>query len=247
MIFYFTGTGNSLYAAKKLLSEGEELINIAEAIESERYEYSLTESDNIGFVFPVYFYTLPTIVRDFARKVSIKGAGYVYAVITCGGGISQAGAVLKKCLADREITLDYVTPLLMPDNSMLFYQVPPTSEAGPRIEAANGKLSAIAKDIQDRKQTKIGSATILSDMVGAGYKLCSKTAKFYAEDTCVGCGLCAKNCPEKAIQMQDGKPVWVKDTCCKCSACICRCPKEAIQYGKVTKKRNRYVNPMINE
>lgn len=37
MIFYFTGTGNSLYAAKKLLVDGERLINIAEAIKNIEY------------------------------------------------------------------------------------------------------------------------------------------------------------------------------------------------------------------
>lgn len=32
MVFYFTGTGNSLFAAKRLLFEGEKLINIADAM-----------------------------------------------------------------------------------------------------------------------------------------------------------------------------------------------------------------------
>ena len=43
MIFYFTGTGNSLFAAKRALTDGEELINIADAIKNDKYEYSVTD------------------------------------------------------------------------------------------------------------------------------------------------------------------------------------------------------------
>ena len=39
MILYFTGTGNSLFAAKRLLADGEELINIADAMKNGKYEF----------------------------------------------------------------------------------------------------------------------------------------------------------------------------------------------------------------
>lgn len=99
--------------------------------------------------------------------------------------------------------------------------------------------------IYEKKTTAIGNSTIVSSLVGLGYRLCSGTKKFYAEDTCTGCGLCARNCPMQVIVMQDKKPVWTAEKCCKCSTCINRCPAKAIQYGKATKKRNRYVNPLV--
>ena len=37
MIFYFTGTGNSLFAAQKLAEEGEEIISIVEALRSKTF------------------------------------------------------------------------------------------------------------------------------------------------------------------------------------------------------------------
>lgn len=244
MIFYFTGTGNSLFAAKRLLSDSEKLINIADAIKSGHYEFSAA-GENVGFVFPVYFYTVPDIVRDFISKLKLTGADYVYAVITCGGSISQAGSVLKKELAKRNIKLNFVTPLLMPDNSMLFYQIPAKEEGTQRLKDAEEKITEIKKMIQNRAEMNIGSGTILSDLIGLGYKLCNKTEKFYAEDSCISCGLCEKNCPQSVIVLKDGKPQWTKPECTKCSACISRCPVQAIQYGKATKKRNRYVNPEL--
>lgn len=245
MIFYFTGTGNSLFAAKRLLADGEELINIADAVNNNQYKYAVNSGENVGFVFPVYFYTVPKIVNEFVSRLEIDGIKYTYAVITCGGGISQAGTVLKKALSKRNIELNLVTPLLMPDNSMLFYQIPPMEESYGRLNAAEKELTKIKEIINNRTEVKIGTNTFVSDLIGVGYNLCDKTAKFYAEDSCIGCGLCAKNCPQNAIVMNDGKPQWVKSQCQKCSACINRCPKQAIQYGKVTKKRNRYVNPEI--
>lgn len=46
MVFYFTGTGNSLYAAKELDAE---IISIPQAIKQERLEFA---ADSIGIVCP---------------------------------------------------------------------------------------------------------------------------------------------------------------------------------------------------
>lgn len=62
------------------------------------------------------------------------------------------------------------------------------------------------------------------------------------EDSCIGCGLCAKRCSVHAIEMQNKRPVWVKGTCTMCLGCLHRCPKFAIQYGKNTKRHGQYVH-----
>ena len=79
------------------------------------------------------------------------------------------------------------------------------------------------------------------------YEAMRRTAHFHVEESCIGCGLCAKNCPEQAIRMQVGKPVWVKEKCAACLECLHRCPKFAIQYGEKTKHHGQYLHPAVHE
>lgn len=246
MIFYFTGTGNSLFVAKRLLEDNERLIDIADCLNDSTFTFNITNGEKVGLVFPVYFYTVPTIVRNFISKLTLTGnVTYVYGVITCGGGISQAGAVLNKLLLERGISLSYVTSMLMPDNSMLFYQIPGTDQAGDRLTKADEACKNLKLTLASRRHNKAGRVTVISELIGLGYKACMNTSKFYANDKCISCGLCARDCPEKAIELVSGKPSWTKDKCSKCSRCINSCPVASIQYGKSTINRNRYKNPEV--
>lgn len=50
-----------------------------------------------------------------------------------------------------------------------------------------------------------------------------------AEELCVGCGLCAKNCAHGAISLATGKAVIDHAKCVGCGRCIGVCPKNAPQ------------------
>ena len=73
MIFYFTGTGNSLYAAQKLADEGEEIVSIVDALRSKAYHYTLNVGEKLGFVFPVYFYRCPVSAIQYGKKTASRG------------------------------------------------------------------------------------------------------------------------------------------------------------------------------
>lgn len=242
MIFYFSGTGNSSSAARKLLKDGERLISMADA--QETYRFTLEEEESAGFVFPVYFYGLPDTVRTFASRVSFSTAPvYTYAVITCGGSIAGAGDLLRDCLAKNGTVLRAVYPLKMPDNYILMFRAPSEEEEKAVLGAAELKLAEIRGSIDLRRFTGVNvgfAARAETAAIYPMYDRSRKTAKFYADSSCVGCGKCAARCPAKAIEMVDGKPSWVKPKCDHCMSCL-RC--SAVQYGKATVGKARYRHP----
>ena len=46
---------------------------------------------------------------------------------------------------------------------------------------------------------------------------------------CIGCGLCAKNCPQGAITMENNLPVINYDKCNGCKTCVTKCPRKCIK------------------
>lgn len=50
-------------------------------------------------------------------------------------------------------------------------------------------------------------------------------------EACVGCGLCARNCPMRAISLKEGKAEISKHHCIICGQCAQSCPKKALRYG----------------
>ncbi len=71
----------------------------------------------------------------------------------------------------------------------------------------------------------------------------SSDKPYTVNDSCTGCGLCAKVCPVGNIELKDGKPAW-RHQCENCLACYDWCPSKAIE-GTVASKGYFYINPKI--
>lgn len=250
MIFYFSATGNSKYAADRLSEHFPgETVSIAEAFRKEKFVYEAGEGEKIIFVFPVYFWNLPDIVGDFIEKLTLKGdTSGVCAVITCGGQLLGADAAFRKAMKKRGISAQAVYSLKMPDNCVNYFKLPDREAQIMILRSADHALNEITDAIRFnfRVSYKSGPAGRLWTMLlKPVYKSQSKTGKYRAEENCTGCGLCRDICPVSAISMENGKPVWTKKKCVWCQGCINRCPAKAIQFGKRTEKRGRYVHPIF--
>jgi len=253
MIFHFSGTGNSYYAAKQIGSEiTDELIDISKAMAEEQFTYSVSPDEKVGFVFPLYFYGLPTIVADFISKLKLEVnlKPYLYGVITCGDSIEGADRMLAALLEKQTYTLNASFELKMTGNYVLMYDMPTVEQQKSNLILADIKMCAIINDIKKSVNNYDSSKAGLSLLTRIAYPLYKhgrKTRRFYADLNCNSCGKCEIICPVKAIEMQNGKPVWTKKQCVHCTGCINRCPMEAIQYGSKTKKRRRFENPILKD
>ena len=132
----------------------------------------------------------------------------------------------------------------MPDNYIFMLEPETGDTAREKVRAAGLKLRKIAAEVQARQPaadvTRGKLAGLKSGPVHALFtRFACSTRPFYADIRCNGCGLCVSVCPEKSIRLENGRPRW-GERCCQCAACINRCPTEAIQYGKGTRKRERY-------
>lgn len=254
MIFYFSGTGNSLYAAKKIAEHnGEKLISIASEMNQagNSFEYSLKENEAIGFVYPVYAWGPPEVVLSFIRKMKLAGYkdNYTFSVATCGDNIGNTMKVLKSELNKKNLNLDSGFSLQMPNNYIIMFNVDSKEVENKKLSAAEETLKDINKTIESRtkgvfKITKGMLPFILTSVINPGFNKGGKdTKKFYATDSCTGCGICEKVCNAQIIKV-DKKPAW-KEGCTQCLACVHLCPVKAVQYGKGTEKKGRYSNPNI--
>ena len=80
IIYYFSGTGNSLYTAGKIAEAigGAELISVR----CNPKDVSAKDADVIGFVCPVYEWDVPGTVKEFIKKLTINTNAYIFMVTT---------------------------------------------------------------------------------------------------------------------------------------------------------------------
>ena len=73
-------------------------------------------------------------------------------------------------------------------------------------------------------------------------------AFFILEEKCVGCTLCAKECPVSIIEGETKEPfrIFAPDECIECSLCAWVCPAEAIQnpFGVIPPKLKKEERPV---
>ncbi len=243
MIFVFSGTGNSYHAAR-CLSEAfqTDMVEIAAAVRYKRFAYDAKGGD-VGFVFPVYFFGIPSIVSEFVENIAVKNPGHVYCISTCGGTSGEASEQLQEKLRGK-LTVDASYDVIMPDNAVFAFDPPSKEKAAEINAAADVTIGGIIESIRKKEKGDFRT-TARKDVDGlySKYEEYRNTEAFGFDERCVECRICEHVCPEQVIRVYHRKPVWDEDKCSLCMSCLNLCPKQALQYGDSTASRGRYFHP----
>lgn len=253
MIFYFSATGNSQYAAEKIAEETrEKTVSIVDCMREKHFIFDLSKEERLGFILPVYFWGLPSIVREFLSQLELGTPGrprpYTFCAVTYGTTVGQAAAFLNKALEAEGFCLDARFSIQMPDTWTPVFDLSDKAKNGRINRQADIRIAEIVEKIQQKTAGDFLERKVPAIAVKLFYPVYEKargTRHFHVEDSCIGCGLCAKKCPVNAIEMREGKPVWVKDQCTACLGCLHRCPKFSIQYGGHTQTHGQYIHPGV--
>lgn len=248
IIYYFTGTGNSLKVARDIAENlgDTELIQICKNNMDKDYNF---KSDRVGFVFPVYSAGMPLMVRKFMEKLNIEKSVYVFAVATYG---AMAGISIKQAeetLNNKGIRLSAAFGIPMPGNYQVLYAPYSIEKQNKSFKKEEEDIIHVAEKIRNNEVVNLKAPGknmpgFLAKVMHKSFKPYDKDKGFWTNESCNGCGTCERVCPANNIKLVDGKPQW-KHRCEQCVACLQWCPKQSIQYKKVTIKRGRYQHPEI--
>lgn len=243
MVFYFTATGNSLYAAKQLDSQ---CISIAQAIHE---KVNTFQAEKIGIVCPVYGHEVPLLVKEFLNEKTFD-TPYFYMVLTYGNRHANAVKLAQEMLEQAGIQAAYINVLLMADNFLPAFDME-------KQKAIDKKVDEHIRRIQvDIEHNKVYIAPVSKKDCQAHQEYLDRMSKlpkdmfaklYRITEDCIGCEICTRVCPRKCFTMKEHKSVWNAKGCICCMACIHACPMMAIQMNIAEKNpKARYRNENIS-
>jgi ferredoxin len=246
-VFYYTGTGNSLWSARLLAEQ----LDDAKLLPMKKADVlAAGDAEAMGFVFPVHMWGIPGPVLQFLEKLVLKPDIYYFALAVNAGGVSRTLVQLREVMTMRGLKLAVGFSIVLPSNYIPWGGPGPVAKQNARFSGARAKIAEAAACIAGGRDGPIEKGPLWQRIVfTAIYKMTFKQVHkmdkdFWCDDKCNSCGICLKVCPAKNIILKSGKPAW-QHGCEQCLACIHWCPQESIQYGKKTPAYERYHHPEI--
>jgi len=246
MIVYFSATGNCKYVAERIAAA---LDDTAVSIVSSGKDISLSEGEEFGIVTPTYFWELPLPMREFLSEAVIRRSrkNYAFLVATYGTTPGCCGEDARRILKKRGFSLEASFSVKMPDTWTPIFNLSNPAKVAEQNRKAENYIAKVISRIQEKEKgnhTECRMPYIFRFVTDPMMNINRRTKNFHVGGSCIGCGLCAEKCPVQAIEIRNGKPVWVKERCALCLGCLHRCPEFAIQYGNgATRSHGQYHNP----
>lgn len=232
---YFSGTGNSRYAAELFCNKYDETAK-SFSIEDDNIIEAVKTEELLVFAYPVQYSTVPKILRDFIiENKELWENKKVFVIATMGLFSGDGAGILGRLLLQYGAEIIGGLHLKMPDSigdeKVLKRPLEKNKEL---VKKAEQKISKSVHLLKSGKPTQEGIG-ILCRMAGFfgqrlyfEHKTKNYSDKLYVdEDKCIGCGKCEKLCPMNNIRIVD-KKVAQNNQCTMCYRCINNCQKQAM-------------------
>jgi Pyruvate/2-oxoacid:ferredoxin oxidoreductase delta subunit len=240
-IFYFTGTGNSLYIAKRF---GGELYSIPQVLKGEN---RIFEDEKIGIIFPTYGLSVPNIVREFIEKVTLISP-YTFVIMTCSNNNADATKWVTSFAKKHDIYISYSNSIKMIGNHIPVADIEKQKSLDKNIEENINKL---INDVSSNRKY-INSGMIIGSVLRNALKIINQIhpmdspANFSVNEDCIKCSTCIKVCPRANVSYNKSKHIVFGDHCESCLSCVNNCPKKAIQVKGDKNPNARYRNDYVS-
>jgi len=248
-LYYYTGTGNSLWVARCLADQiGETGVF---PMTSRPPDTDQILADRIGLIFPVYMWGVPAPVLRFCQAFQPQPDSYLFAVAVNAGQVANTLVQLRRVLARRHLKLASGFTIKTPSNYIPWGGPGPAEKQQQLFAEARNKMDQITTCVRSQTVTPVEKGPLWHRLLFSGiiYKLAfnqvpKMDSRFAFDEKCNHCGICARVCPAGNITMVADQPVW-NHRCEQCFACLQWCPREAIQCGPKTAGYERYHHPEI--
>ena len=244
MIFYFSGTGNTKWAASKLAAATrEDLISIAPYMRADDSSHNLAEpfilkeNERLGFVFPVHGWRVPKLVREFISKMkilrepsdasaenkakaedSLKNRPFAYCVCTAGDSIGLTIENLNEVISQNPSLQD----LGITEVSSSYSLIMPESYIGLPFMDVDPKEREIRKKENTAQELAVVCEEIFDRKEGISRLVKGPIPWFFTKVV----GGFFEN-----VLITDKRFHVEKDRCVKCGICANVCPVGDIKGG----------------
>ncbi|MEN6518745.1 MAG: EFR1 family ferrodoxin [Methanospirillum sp.] len=215
-LYYFSGSGNSLHAARELRQRlpGADLMPMCAV--PVRARSRLAESRRGSSL--IHGMTLPIPVGRFVARLDPGSARCMFAVVTRVATPHRAFAEIDRMPRKRGRRLDALFTLTMAGNDPKFRdRRPPAQDELTRLEPELGaRLDAIREIVVGRQKSR-GPDTdapvpvaLLERLVLLGMAFAESDGAgdyYFANDRCTGCGTCERVCLSGNVRMAGKRPV----------------------------------------
>lgn len=240
-IFYFTGTGNSLYIAKRF---GGKLYSIPQVLKE---EVNIFEDEKIGLVFPTYRLSIPTIVKEFLEKVTLKSP-YIFVVMTCGNNSGDATKFITSFAKKHKVQVNYSNSIAMVGNHIPLVDIEKQKTLNKNIEE---NINQLIEDVSNNRNY-INHGMIIGPVLRNAAKIINRVhpidtpANFSINDHCIKCSTCIKVCPRANVSFNESGRITFGEHCESCLSCVNNCPKKAIQVKGDKNPQARFRNDHVS-